>query len=162
MQTTVSSFLRWPRSLSLEFSANVNWSLSLRCSQPTLGGPFLCYKPIRATSLARLPWYFCYYSQTCSKDHLLMKTIFYRSPGAYFLLHWTCVWKPPVYKDHILLLPRRVFIYKLHCTWHTYHTFHKRTCYMPVWLAHSLSSPPAALSPHPVSVASHRHWSPQH
>ncbi len=41
----------------------------------------------------------------------------YRSPRVYFPCYWTCIYRPSMYKDHILLVPNVIFIYKFHCTW---------------------------------------------
>ncbi len=53
------------------------------------------------------------YSEPSSKDHLLIKTTFYKSHEIYFPCSWTCVYIAPVYKDHIhiWLIPKVVFIY---------------------------------------------------
>ncbi len=42
------------------------------------------------------------------KDHLVIKTTFYRSQAVYFLCNWICIQRPPVYKGHVLLVPMEV------------------------------------------------------
>ncbi len=40
---------------------------------------------------------YLYYSQNCCRDHLLIKTTSYRSPGIYCPCYWTYIQRPPVY-----------------------------------------------------------------
>ncbi len=64
------------------------------------------------------------YSQTCSKDHLcikttcLIKTTFYRSPGVYFSCYWPSIQRPLMYENHILLVPSVVFIHSIQQSHH--------------------------------------------
>ncbi len=59
-----------------------------------------------------------YYSQTGSKDHLYIKTTFYRCPWVYFPYYEDAYKQTTVYKDHILFVPMVIFIYKFHCIYY--------------------------------------------
>ncbi len=54
------------------------------------------------------------------KDHLLIKTLFYRSPGVYFPCFEPVYKDYILYKDHILLVTRVVFTDKFHCMYIIY------------------------------------------